>query len=98
MSNASGISEGLVVLPEIVCTAIPEPGVAAAPENRQADLRVLTSTQLIELVQSRNGALSHADLPIIMLIAQERLAASQADAEVADRLLQVCRNLGNGTL
>ena len=58
MATTSGINEGFVVLPEIVCTAIPQPRAAVAPETRQADLRILTSTQLIDLVQSRNGALA----------------------------------------
>jgi hypothetical protein len=94
MAGPSGTSEGFVVLPEIVCRAIPEPTTAAALEARQADLRGLTSTQLIDLVHSRNGTLSQADLPTIMSIAQERLAASQADTDIADQLLQICRKLG----
>jgi hypothetical protein len=94
MANVPSANEGFALMPEIVCSAIPES--SAMPKSLHEDLRTLTTIQLIDLVQSRNGTLSKVEVPTIMSIAQERLSASKADADLADQLLQVCRKLGDG--
>src|SRR5262245_3179370 len=95
MANLSSANEGFLVMPEIVCAAIPDS--SAGQESAHEDLQSMTTTQLIEIVQSRNGALSKARLPTIMSIAQERLMASKADADLADQLLEACRRSCHST-